>query len=121
MKKVKMLLVSLLTVVICLFCLVGCGTAGTYKFAKLETTVLGTLEVGEKFMGEELTEDYMVLTLNSDNTFSLSSDDEDNVGTWTEKAGKVTLSVEGKALTTATLNGNDLTFELFGQKITLKK
>ena len=124
MKKVKLMFVSLLTVIISLFCLVGCGTAGTYKFYKLETSI-GSWEVGENFMGTTLTEDFMTLVLNSDNTFSLTEKEDgetdDTVGTWAEEDGKVTLSVDGEAIMTGTLDGNTITFEVMGQKTILKK
>lgn len=35
MKKMKVLLASVFTLVVCLFCFAGCSATGTYKFQSL--------------------------------------------------------------------------------------
>lgn len=127
MKKVKLAIASFLTVVIGLFCLVGCTlfTAGTYKFCKMET-VAGTWEVGENFLGQKLTEDFATLVLNSDNTFTFKEKedkDDGDTGTWKEEDGEILLYLKDMdtAFMTLKKDGNKLTYEILGQKITLKK
>ena len=129
MQKVKSLFLSILAVILGALCFVGCGASneqivGTYQFFKKET-INYSWAVGDDYFGETLTEDFMTLVLNSDNTFSLTEKEEgethNRVGTWAEEDGKVTLSIEAVGIKTGTLDGNTITFEVMGQKTILKK
>ncbi len=123
MKKVKLLFVALLTVALSLLCLASCGTAGTYKFKSMDT-LLGTVEVGEKYLGQEVTEDFIVITLNDDNTVSFTKEGETSQGTWKdgEEDNTVVITVANVINITATLDGGTMVFDwdLLG-KVTLEK
>ena len=123
MKKVKLLFVALLTVALSLLCLASCGTAGTYKFKSMDT-LLGTVEVGEKYLGQEVTEDFIVIILNDDNTVSFTKEGETSQGTWKdgEEDNTVVITVAHVINITATLDGGTMVFDwdLLG-RVTLEK
>ena len=132
MKKMKVLLVSVFTLIMCLFCFVGCSAAGTYKFQSLTVEVLGfakTYEVGQEYDGDELEDDYMVLKLNSDGTAVITMDEDDMTYNceWEQSDdGVITFKQEGITLYKATIDGMTMTLEsdalgLAGMKLVLKK
>lgn len=129
MKKVKVLLVGILTLVLSLFCLVGCGVEGTYKFESLSVGALGftkTYEVGEEYNGEKLTKDYFTLELKKDGTAVVGEDGSTFTCDWAEDDGKITFKQNGITLYTATVDGNEMTLKfgdtsLAGMTMVLKK
>ncbi len=80
------------------------------------------VKVGDKLMGVvELTEDYMVLEIKEDNTFTMTAmGEKGESGTWKQDGGKVVLTVDGEDMT-VDLSGSSITFEQEGMKIVLKK
>ena len=88
MKKILLLLVCCFV----LFALAGCDKAeGTWKFVEKKTEVLGferTLVVGDTdLLGNEITEDYMVVVFNKDGTGTLTQSyiDGSFTFTWVEE------------------------------------
>ena len=137
MKKIKTMLVSLLMLITCLFCFVGCGATGKYNFKEIRVTdYYGDEEVyeaGDEFQGMEIPEGYCSLELKNDETFCLAMKYPDGsswgsvewktqytYGTWRESDGEIELMAQGSA-TTATLDGNTLTIESNGSKIVMTK
>ena len=111
MKNVKVFLVGILTLVLSLFCLVGCSPAGTYKFESLTVGAFGfekTYEVGQEYNGQELTADYFTLQLNDDGTAVIGDDGETFNCQWTEEEGTITFKQNDFTLYTATLDGNKM-------------
>ncbi|MBE7091202.1 MAG: hypothetical protein E7363_04735 [Clostridiales bacterium] len=83
---------------------------GTYKFFSMKIGDGITVNAGAEFNGFELTEDYMVLELKSDNTVSMTVEGEDSgTGTWVKSGNNVVLTVEGEA-ETYTLDGETLSW-----------
>ena len=129
MKKVLAALVSALAIVALCVCMAACSTSitGTWKFHKASGTVSGmeiNYEVGKEIAGGvKITEEFIVLTINDDNTYEMKSammGDETQKGTWEEKDGKYYLIVEGQSVE-MTVSGSTLTFEQEGMKLELKK
>ncbi len=128
MKKVFAALASSLAIVALCACLAACSTSitGTWKFHKASGTVQGlevNYEVGKEINGVKITEDFIVLTINEDNTFEMkmaTMGENTQKGTWEEKDGKYYLTVEGESVE-MTLNGTTLSFEQEGMKLELKK
>ena len=132
MKKLKVLLATVFTLVVCLFCFAGCSAAGTYKFQSLTVEVLGfakTYEVGQEYDGEELTADYMTLKLNSDGTATITADGGETTYNceWEQSDdGVITFKQEGITIYKATVDGMEMTLEgdvlgLAGMKVVMKK
>lgn len=120
------ILATLATVILCV-CLTACSTniVGTYKFYSMKVEMEGAkidLKVGDKFMGMiELTEDYMVLTINDDNTLTLTAMGEQaTTGSWSEEDGKYYLTIAGEKQE-ITVSGNTLTMKEEGAEIVFKK
>ena len=129
MKKVLAAFVSSLAIVALCVCMAACSTGitGTWKFYKASGNVSGmeiNYEVGTEITdGVKITEEFIVLTINEDNTFEMKSammGDEAQKGTWEEKDGKYYLNVEGESIE-MTIKGSTLTFEQEGMKLELKK
>lgn len=126
MKKFAISIVALLSVVVMALCFTACGTSGTYKFESMTVGVGAlskTYEVGDEYLGTELTKDWFVLELNSDGTCSIKTNDNDSAkaGNWTEEDGVITFDVQGIAIGKATKDGSRITFDYGLMKITLKK
>lgn len=108
MKKVKLMLVSLLTVIISLFCLVGCGVAGKYNVASYKSSSV-TIEIQNNESYVELKNDNTaVLSVDVASIFKLEGE-----GTWAKEDNKVVITVDGVEYN-ATLDGNTLTLS-FGR------
>lgn len=130
MKKILAGIISSLAVVALCICLTACSTSitGTWKFHKASGTVSGmeiNYEVGKEIAGTgvKITEDFIVITINEDNTFEMKSammGNESLNGTWEEKDGKYYLSIQGEAVE-VTLSGTTLIMEQEGMKVELKK
>lgn len=119
------IITALATVVMCL-CLTACSSSfsGTYKFYSMtyeESGVKVELKAGDKYMNMiTLSEDYMVLTVNDDNTFSMAAMGETAKGEWKEEDGKYYLIIEGETQEVS-VSGKSITFEMEGVKVVLKK
>lgn len=126
MKKFAITLVAILSVVVMALSFTACGASGKYKFESL-TVGVGSLsktyEVGDEYLGVELSKDWFTLELNSDGTCSIKTNDNDSAkaGTWTEEDGIVTFNVSGISISKATKDGSRITFDYGIMKITLKK
>ena len=102
MKKVKLFLATLLTVVLALFCLAGCSVEGTYKLSKIvvengdQKTVY---RLGDEYQGETLTKDFVVWELKENGKFTLTMGKGEGQivrnGTWKEKDDDIFLTVDG--------------------------
>ncbi len=119
------ILAALATVILCV-CLTACSTniAGTYKFYSMkgeDGRVKIDLKVGDSYMGMfELTEDFMVLTVNEDNTLTLSTMGTTVKGSWTEESGKYYFTIEGEKQEIK-VSGSKLTMKEDGSELVLKK
>lgn len=87
MRKIKMLFVSLLAMMLALFCFASCGETGEWKFKSLTTDTFGlteakTYNIGDVYSGDTLTENYVVLTVNNDHTFVYMNDNSVSEGAW---------------------------------------
>ncbi len=131
MKKVIAgILTCSLTVALCIF-MAACSASfnGTYKFYSMSMNTGGVsinYEVGKEYMGVTISEDAFTLTVNDDNTWSMSMKmmgaNENAKGTWEEKDGKYYLTTEGETQAMeVTVDGKKITFEQDGAKIVLKK
>ena len=129
MKKVVAAIVSSLAIVALCICMAACSTGitGTWKFHKASGSAYGieiNYEVGKEIApGMKINEDFMVLTINEDNTYELKSElmgDSTQKGTWEQKDGKYYLNVEGESVEMS-VSGSTLTFEQDGMKLELKK
>lgn len=127
MKKVLAAVVSTLAIVALCVCMSACSTSitGTWKFHKASGSAGGTeinIEAGKEYMGVTISEDYIVLDINEDNTCKMSMGGGTSTmeGTWEQKDGKYYITFEGESVE-MTLNGKTLTFEQEGMKLELKK
>ena len=126
MKKVAVSLVAAISAIIMCFALAACSTSfeGTYKFYSMEGKEAGieiNYKVGDDILGlGKITEDFMVLTVNTDNTLTFSTMGEEISGTWKEEDGKYILTIAGQSQEVK-VSGNKVTFEQNGSKVTLKK
>lgn len=129
MKKVLAAIVSSLAIVALCVCFAACSTSitGTWKFSKASGNAGGVeinYNVGDEITpGVKITEDFVVLTINEDNTFEMKMammGDESFTGEWKEEGGKYYLTVEGESVE-MTLSGSTLSFEQEGMKLELKK
>lgn len=126
-RTMKALLEAVVFLTLCL-CLAACskGITGTYKFSSMSMNQGGLsvdVKAGEAFMGVTVTEDAYTLTVNEDNTWTMTVNMGQNVtqsGTWEEKDGKYVFTTDGETME-VTLSGNTLTFEQDGVKVVLKK
>ncbi len=127
MKKVRVWFAAVVALVLGLCCLAACGSGveGTYKFYSM--TVDGqTLKAGENYMGIiNLSEDFFVLELKNGGTCVMKTamTSETAEGEWkTDEtdSNKIVVTSAGESIT-FTKNGNELSFELEGNKVVLKK
>ena len=85
MRKIKMFFVSLLAMMLALFCFASCGETGEWKFKSLTAdgfTGEKTYNIGEEYLGDTLTENYVVLKVNNDHTFVYTNDNSVSEGAW---------------------------------------
>lgn len=126
MKKFAISLVAILSVFVMALSFAACGASGKYKFESMTVGVGAlskTYEVGDEYLGTELSKDWFTLELKSDGTCSIKTNDSESAkaGTWTEEDGVVTFNVSGVSIGKATKDGNRITFDYGVMKITLKK
>lgn len=112
MKKIVTILMATLLCV-CSLMIVGCSNvAGTYKFKSLSSSDGGieiNVEVGEKYNGVTITEDFVVLELHDDGTCKLTAYNQTLTGVWTIEGNKITV----------TTDGDDSIFVKKGRKLTM--
>lgn len=119
MKKIIVTVAAIISVLVLGVMLAGCSSnaAGTYKFQSMKYSEGGmemNYEVGKEIMGVSISEDFMVLELKDDGTFSMTtkmSGTETETGTWTQEGKTVKLKVSGVEQT-ATLSGSTLVLEM---------
>lgn len=117
MKKVKVLLVGLLTMVMCLFCFVGCGEKGVYKVTEYK---VGPASV-------EVTDSESYIELKGDNVATMSIDVAKVVtlegeGTWAkgEEKNSYIVTIENVEYPVTIVDG-EMTVEILGTKLVLVK
>ena len=117
MRKIKTIVVSMLAVLMALFCLVGCGTTGKY--------VATAYKVGS--ITTTLTESTSYVELKGDNVAVVSIDMKlgkiEGEGTWAkgEEKNTVVITVSGIPYT-VTIDGNTMTLDMgFAGSIILEK
>lgn len=127
MKKLTVWLSTLVVAMIGVLCLVACGgdPVGTYKFDSMSGKMEGVeidVKVGDKLMGMvALTEDYMVLEIKEDNTYTMKAMEQSaGSGTWKQDGGKLILTTDGVDQE-VDFSGSKITIEQEGVKIVLKK
>ncbi len=130
MKKLVATISAVVTTVLMCVLLAACSGSivGTYKFSSMSMTAPGmeiNVKAGEEYMGTTLKEDYIVLEVKEDNTFTMTTAGAEAVnGEWREEDGKYILTVAGEDQT-VTLKGNELTMEMsqsgMSSKVVLKK
>ena len=123
MKKVKSLLITTIIAVcaaIACFAFAGCkddtALEGTYKFSSMTITMQGqstTVKAGEEYMGMTISDNYIVLEIKEDKTFTLTGMGNTENGTWAEEDGVIKLTVDGETMD-ATHNGKTITMDIEG-------
>ena len=121
MKKVKLLFVSLLTVVLSLLCLASCGVNGKYTLASIQVgSTTTTVEESESFV--ELKSDNAATVSITVNVPLVGEKTLQGEGSWKEgdedKAYVITL--DGIPYN-VTIDGKVLTLSVFGIKLNLQK
>ena len=123
MKKILLLLVCCFA----LFALAGCDSAeGTWKFVEKKTEVMGferTLTIGEKdLLGNDITEDYMVVVFNKDGTGTLTQSYIDGSFTFTWVMEEEVIKVTGQLVNfEAKIEDGYLVFKHDGSTYKLEK
>ncbi len=130
MKKLMATISAVIATALMCVLIAACSSGsftGTYKFSSMSMSGNGmnmNLKVGEEYMGVSLTEDYVILEVKEDNTFTMTTAGQEQSGTWKEEDGKYVLTMDGEDQT-ATLKGKELTLESseggMNAKIILKK
>lgn len=127
MKKMKICLVGILTLMLSLFCFVACGVTGTYKFSYMEIAGVKYEAGSEIPMVGSFDEDSYVVTLESDGTAVISMNimgmTEETTCTWEEaEDGKVIFKEGDIEVATATIDGGEMIIDATGMgKIVLSK
>lgn len=124
MKKFGAILVAVLCIC-CMLTFTGCSKfEGTYKFESMSYVQGGisiNVEVGEEYQGVSLNEDFYVLEIAKDGTFSMTVMSMHTIeGTWEKVDGKYVLTADDEPITVE-LKGKTLTMEEDGAKVVLKK
>lgn len=121
MKKVSLIIVSVLAVIVSCLCIAGCANpdpVGVWKFKEMSADSDGMklkYEAGKSYMFGQLvfTEDSVVLEVKDDNTWtitmSMTDNNESESGTWEVKSGKVHFYNQDGEDEVATISGNELT------------
>ena len=125
MKKMKICLVGILTLMLSLFCFVACGVTGTYKFSYMEIAGVKYEAGSEIPMVGSFDEDSYVVTLESDGTAIVSTNmmgaTQEVEGTWEEVDGKVVIDMQGMK-SEVEIDGGEMIIDAEGMgKIVLSK
>ena len=99
--------------------LAGCKEAvvipGVYKLYSAKLNLNGEkieIKVGDEYMGETVTEEYIVLTLNEDKTYEMFTFGMTGTGTWEEKDGELKFNSDVSGDFTVTKNGNTIVMSM---------
>ena len=120
MKKIKVFLVGLMTVILSLFCLVGCFKSGRYEAVAYKAGPI-TIDITA-----EHEEDVSFVELNFDKTANVSINIAigkiEGSGTWENGEGEneVVITIEERKYT-ATVEDGKLIVEIFGTQIIFEK
>ena len=118
MKKVKIFLVSLLTAILCLFCLASCGERGVYKVTAYEVGA-STVDVDSDATASYIElqrKDVAVVSLDIAGIATI-----EGTGTWTEVSkNKYKISVDGLSYD-VTIHDDEMIFDFKVAKIILEK
>lgn len=120
MKKLILTLICVLS--LCLLTSCDSNVSGTYKFSSMETSVVGqsvVVKANEKssLLGVTLNENYIVLTLNADGTYTLVLDGEQTNNYEVEETG--TYSVNDGVLSLTSTDGVTATGECSSNTVVL--
>lgn len=125
MRKVKILLCTLAISILtfCMFVLTACGgIPGTYYFKSMDAYGMH-IEAGESYMGISISEEYMVVEIEDNGTFSISMMNGSMTmqGTWKDLGnGTIEMVVEGDAQI-CECDGDTLVMGIDGETITFEK
>ncbi len=125
MKKTKVFLTSMLISIfmLCLLVLTACGgIPGTYYFESMDAYGMH-IEAGEPYMGVTIDEEYIVVDIERNGTFSMSmmNGSMNFQGTWKDLGnGTIEMVVNGDAQI-CECNGDRLVMTMEGETITFKK
>lgn len=115
MKKMRIFLATILTFMLCLFCFVGCGVEGTYKFESMTIKaglVTTTVQAGEEYMGQVMDADSMTIELKKDGVAVIGGEEAMECK-WEEKDGAILFYTEVAGvradLYSATVDGDTMT------------
>ena len=124
MKKTLAAFMLALTVFCTLFAACGSNPVGIWKFKSMTGEYGGVAvdyKAGDKMNGVSLTENFCVIEIKEDKTFTMTLFGEKmEGGTWEEKDGKLLLTADG-VVSEAKVSGKTLEMNEEGFKITLKK
>lgn len=124
MKKTLAAFILALTVFCTLFAACGSNPVGIWKFKSMTGEYGGVAvdyKAGDKMNGVSLTENFCVIEIKEDKTFTMTLFGEKmEGGTWEEKDGKLLLTADG-VVSEAKVSGKTLEMNEEGFKITLKK
>ena len=124
MKKTKVFLTSMLISIfmLCLLVLTACGgIPGTYYFESMSAQGM-YIEAGEPYMGVTIDEEYIIVEIENDGTFSMSMSGSMTVqGTWRDLGnGTIEMVVDGDAQI-CSCDGDTLIMAMDEETITFKK
>lgn len=127
MKKLLLTALTCMLIACCALMTACSSVEGTYKFDNLSYSQGGitiTAQAGEDFMGMNISENFYVIELKKDGACTISStmgDATESIeGTWEKDGDTIKLTANSTTIN-ATLDGDTLTFEMQGMKITCKK
>ena len=122
MKKIALIIVSILTVILSCLCIAGCANpdpAGVWKFKEMSADMDGMkmkYEAGKDYMFGQwsFTENTVVLEVNDDHTWTMTmtlpqEEAVNESGTWEAKKGKVHLYDANGEDEVVTISGNEMT------------
>lgn len=118
MKRMKICLVGILTLMLTLLCFAACGVAGTYKFKSI--TIMGvSYEAGSQVPGMgAIEEDAYVVELNSDGTavvtMNMFGQTDSSECAWEEEDGKIIFKEGDVTVATATVEDGVMKLGLEG-------
>ncbi len=120
MKKVRVLLVSLLTMLVALFCFVGCGQTGKYKAVSYKignaTIEIETDDEAAASYVELKADDVAVVNI------KVATLSWEGTGTWKKAEEDKTVKITVGGITyTATIDGKQMTLNLIAGSIVLEK
>ena len=121
MKKILVVVATLILVMTCAMMVACGGVEGTYKFSSMtygETTV----KAGEEFQGQKLDADSFTYTLEKDGVLKVTEGEESMEGTWkaSEEEGKYELTIASETVTVE-ISGGKLVYSANGMEMVFEK